>query len=59
MNRKGAASMYLVYSVFLLLIILMLTILITNNYKAKFLTTIKSDIKASLVKYSLETPKNP
>ena len=34
MNKKGFAAMYMVYSLFLIFILMMLTVLLINNYKA-------------------------
>jgi len=48
--------MYMVYSFFLIFIIMMLSVLMINNYKKSFLNTLKSDIKKELKSYSLEEP---
>lgn len=55
--KKGFASMYLVYSFFLIFIVMMLSVLMINNYKKKFLNTLKTDIKKELTGYHLELPK--
>ncbi len=52
--KKGFASMYIVYSFFLVFIMMMLTVLMVNNYKSNFLNTLKSDIKINLDNYKLE-----
>ena len=53
MNKKGFAAMYMVYSLFLIFILMMLTVLLINNYKASFLNALKNDIKTliTLLKY--------
>ena len=48
MNKKGFAAMYMVYSLFLIFILMMLTVLLINNYKASFLNALKNDIKEDL-----------
>lgn len=52
--KKGFASMYLVYSIFLVFILMMFTTLSINTYKAKFLTSLKNDIKSELETFHLE-----
>ena len=52
--KKGFASMYIVYSFFLVFIMMMLTVLMVNNYKSNFLNTLKSDIKINLDNYKWE-----
>jgi len=56
MNKKGFASIYLVYSFFLVFILMMLTVLMTNTYKKNFLNALKDDIKESIQKYQI--PQN-
>ncbi len=51
--KKGFASMYMVYSFFLIFIIMMLSVLMINNYKKSFLNTLKTDIKEELASYHL------
>ncbi len=51
--KKGFASMYMVYSFFLIFIIMMLSVLMINNYKKTFLNTLKNDIKEELTSYHL------
>ena len=46
--KKGFAAMYLVYSFFLVFIIMMLSVLMINNYKKNFLDTLKDDVKNEL-----------
>lgn len=52
--KKGFASMYMVYSLFLVFILMMLTVLLVNNYKTNFLNILKTDIKEELRGYDLE-----
>ena len=52
--NKGFASMYIVYSFFLIFIIMMLSVLMINNYKNNFLNTLKEDIKLNLNNYNLD-----
>ena len=54
MNEKGFAAMYMVYSLFLIFILMMLTVLLINNYKASFLNALKNDIKEDLREHHLE-----
>ncbi len=54
MMKKGFASMYMVYSLFLVFILMMLTVLLVNNYKTNFLNILKTDIKEELRGYDLE-----
>lgn len=54
MKNKGFASMYLVYSFFLVFIVVMLSVLLINNYKSHFLQIIKNDIKEELQNYKLD-----
>ncbi len=49
--------MYIVYSLFLILIMMMLTTLAINNYKRNFLNSLKNDIKEEVNSYKLE--QNP
>lgn len=48
MNKKGFASIYMVYSFFLVFITMMLSVLMINNYKRNLLNVIKKDIKEEL-----------
>lgn len=52
--KKGFAAMYMVYSMFLIFILMMLTVLLINNYKANFLNLLKNDIKEELKDKNLE-----
>lgn len=52
--KKGFASMYLVYSIFLVFILMMFTTLCVNTYKSKFLTSLKNDIKSEIETFHLE-----
>ena len=52
--KKGFAAMYMVYSLFLIFILMMLTVLLINNYKANFLNRLKNDIKEELRTQNLE-----
>ena len=54
MNKKGFAAMYMVYSLFLIFILMMLTVLLVNNYKSNFLNILKTDIKDVLKERNLE-----
>lgn len=54
MNKDGFASMYLVYSFFLVFIIMMLSVLTINQYKKTFLTALKNDIKDEVQEYHLD-----
>lgn len=54
MKNKGFASMYLVYSFFLVFIVVMLSVLLINNYKHQFLQIIKNDIKEELNYHKLD-----
>lgn len=54
MKKRGFASMYMVYSFFLVFIIMMLSVLMINNYKKTFLNALKNDIKEELINYHLE-----
>lgn len=55
--KKGFASMYMVYSFFLVFIVMMLSVLMINNYKKTFLNALKNDIKEEL--YQKELEKKP
>ena len=46
--------MYLVYSFFLIFIVVMLSVLLINNYKHQFLQIIKNDIKEELNYHKLD-----
>lgn len=54
MKKSGFASMYMVYSFFLIFILMMLTTLAVNTYKQRFLNTLKNDIKLELQNYHVE-----
>lgn len=54
MKNKGFGSMYLIYSFFLVFVIVMLSVLMINNYKKHFLDVLKNDIKEELQNYKLE-----
>lgn len=54
MKKRGFASIYIVYSFFLIFILMMMTTLMINNYKKTFLTSLKNDIKDELNDYKLE-----
>lgn len=54
MKKRGFASMYMVYSFFVVFILMMLTTLMVNTYKQKFLNTLKNDIKIKLQDYHIE-----
>ena len=56
--KKGFASMYIVYSFFLIFIVMLLSVLMINNYKKSFLNTLKEDIKSELATYSLSRREN-
>ena len=55
MDKKGFTAMYMVYSLFLVFILMMLTVLLINNYKSNFLNILKTDIKEDLKERNLET----
>ncbi len=54
MKKQGFASMYMVYSFFIIFIVMMLSVLMINNYKKSFLNHLKNDIKETLNNYHLE-----
>ena len=54
MNKKGFTAMYMVYSLFMIFILMMLTVLLINNYKSNFLNVLKNDIKEELKDKNLE-----
>ena len=54
MNKKGFAATYMVYSLFLIFILTMITVLLVNNYKSDFLNALKKDIKEGLKEEKLE-----
>lgn len=54
MKKNGFASMYMVYSFFLIFILMMLTVLAVNTYKERFLNVLKNDIKLELQNYYLD-----
>ncbi len=54
MKKRGFASMYMVYSFFVVFILMMLTTLMINTYKQKFLNALKNDIKIKLQDYHIE-----
>ena len=53
MRKQGFASMYMVYSFFLVFIIMMLSVMMINNYKKTFLNALKNDIKDELSNYHI------
>ncbi|MCM1053785.1 MAG: hypothetical protein NC483_07430 [Ruminococcus sp.] len=53
MKKKGFASMFMVYSFFLIFILMMGTALMINTYKKNFLNALKNDIKLDLKNYHL------
>lgn len=59
MRKSGFASMYMVYSFFLVFILMMLTTLTVNIYKQRFLNTLKNDIKLELRGYHLDVVSEP
>lgn len=61
MNKKGFSAMYMVYSLFLIFILMMISVGIVNSYKAHFLNTLKTDIKEDLKFRKIEvlTPEEP
>ena len=54
MDKKGFTAMYMIYSLFLVFILMMLTVLLINNYKSNFLNILKTDIKEDLKERNLE-----
>lgn len=46
--------MYMVYSFFLVFIMMMLSVLLINNYKKSFLNVLKEDIKLDLQNYIID-----
>ena len=54
LKKRGFASMYMVYSFFLVFILMMLTTLAVNTYKQRFLNALKNDIKLELKDYRIE-----
>jgi hypothetical protein len=54
LKKRGFASMYMVYSFFVVFILMMLTTLMVNTYKQKFLNTLKNDIKIKLQDYHID-----
>ena len=54
MKKRGFASMYMVYSFFVVFILMMLTTLMVNTYKQWFLNALKNDIKIKLQDYHIE-----
>ena len=59
MKKNGFASMYMVYSFFLIFILMMLTVLAVNTYKQRFLNILKNDIKSELQNYHLDIASYP
>lgn len=59
MKKSGFASMYIVYSFFLIFILMMLTTLTVNTYKQRFLNRLKNDIKLELHDYHLDINSEP
>lgn len=58
MNKKGFASIYMVYSFFLIFITMMLSVLMINQYKRNLLNTLKNDIKEELKELKVESSNN-
>lgn len=58
MNKKGFASIYMVYSFFLIFITMMLSVLMINNYKKNLLNALKSDIKEELKEIKIDESYN-
>lgn len=57
--KKGFAAIYMVYSFFLVFIIMLLSVFMINNYKSRFLNTLKEDIKEEIKNYHIEKlPEN-
>lgn len=56
LKKNGFASMYMVYSFFIIFILMMLTTLAVNTYKQRFLNTLKNDIKEEIQSYQLDVP---
>lgn len=54
MKKRGFASMYMVYSFFIIFIMMMLSVLLINNYKKSFLNALKNDIKEEISTYHIE-----
>jgi len=54
LKKRGFASMYMVYSFFVVFILMMLTTLMVNTYKQRFLNALKNDIKIKLQDYHIE-----
>lgn len=54
MKKQGFASMYIIYSFFLIFILMVSSTLMLNKYKKTFLNTLKNDIKEEIETYSLE-----
>ena len=54
MKKSGFASMYMVYSFFLVFILMFITVMTVNTYKQRFLNTLKNDIKSELQNYHLD-----
>ncbi len=50
--------MYMIYSFFLIFIVMMLSVLMVNNYKRNFLNALKDDIKEELSAYHLSRGEN-
>ncbi len=57
MKKEGFATMYLVYSFFLVFIIIMLSVMTINGYKKNLLNVLKKDIKNEIEAYHLEENK--
>ncbi len=57
MKKEGFATMYLVYSFFLVFIIIMLSVMTINGYKKNLLNVLKNDIKNEIETYHLEENK--
>lgn len=63
MNKRGFASMYMVYSFFLIFITMLLSVLLIQGYKKSFLAKLKIDAMEEMQMYHLEVleevEKNP
>ena len=57
--RKGFAAIYMVYSFFLIFIVMLLSVFMINNYKRRFLNSLKEDIKNEVSSYHLEIKTLP
>ncbi len=55
MKNKGFASIYIIYSFFLIFMITLATVLMVNNYQKKFLNILKNEIKEELQTKNIPT----